>query len=226
VTVGTKYHPAMARKGGALILASAVLTLGACSGSDGDATPATTVTPATVAPTTAAPTTTSAPTTTQAPTTTIDPAETVAAEVEADLLEAYQLANQALQDPGDEQKEMAALDRRTGFARDDLEQKLADYRASNRAIRPNPLTEASMTVEVPAVLVLAGGDVAEVQTCEVDPWIVVEVGAGPDGSDAIVEPSLYSYRSTVLLRLVDGVWRIEGGTEIASWEGSTECPVS
>ena len=72
---------------GTVVAVGAVALLAACS-SSGDSAPAESITPATVATTTAAPTTTSAPPTTQAPTTTIDPAEALAAEVEADFLEA------------------------------------------------------------------------------------------------------------------------------------------
>jgi hypothetical protein len=212
----------MARKGGALILASAVLTLAACSDSDGDASLSTV--PATVAPTTAAPTTTSAPTTTQAPTTTIDPAVALAAEVEADFREADRLGREASMDPFDAEKEAAALDRRLGVIAETFASKLADWRDKNYALRENPDVPASITVEIPATLVLEGGDVAEMQICEVDSWVVVEVGAGPNGTEAIVNDEVVSYRTTIFMREGDGIWRIEGGNETARWEGAAECP--
>jgi hypothetical protein len=116
------------------------------------------------------------------------------------------------------------LDRRTGFAREALQTKLEEYRERNFAIRPSPSVEASVTVEVPAVLAAEGGGVAQIQTCEIDSWIVVEVGAGPNGLDAVVEPTLYAYRTTVFLRSVGGAWRLEGGSELGRWIGVTECP--
>ena len=212
----------MARKGGALILASAVLTLAACSGSDGDATPSTV--PVTVAPTTAAPTTTSTPTTTQAPTTTIDPAEALAAEVEADYREAIRLGDEALQDPFDAARETAALDRRLGIIRENFAERLARYRTESLAIRENETVPATIVVEQPARLVPPSDDVIEMQVCEVDSWIVVEVGAGPNGTDAVVNPDVVAYRAQVFMRNVDGVWRYEGGNDLASWEGATSCP--
>jgi hypothetical protein len=212
----------MARKGGALILASAVLTLAACSGSDGDASLSTVV--ATVAPTTAAPTTTSAPTTTQAPTTTIDPAVALAAEVEADYREAIRLGDEALQDPFDAARETAALDRRLGIIRENFAERLARYRTESLAIRENETVPATIVVEQPARLVPPSDDVIEMQVCEVDSWIVVEVGAGPNGTDAVVNPDVVAYRAQVFMRNVDGVWKYEGGNDLASWEGATSCP--
>ena len=211
----------MARRGSVLVVA--VTLLAACA-SDGEASPVSSATTPAVVATSTAPTTTNAPTTTSTPTTTIDPAVTLAAEVEADLLESFRLANEALQDPFDSDKESAALEGRIGFASEALRARLADYRSHNLAIRLSGVAVASMTVEVPASLVEEGADVAELQTCEVDPWLLVEVGAGPNGSDAIVDSTLSSYRSAVFLRNVDGVWLVEGGTELGLWEGVSECP--
>ncbi len=232
----SEYDSAMTRAGN--VLASAVGALGVASllaagCSSSDAAPAATVVEPTVVETTSPPPATDPPTadapstdpgTTITPSTTVDPAAALAAEVEADFLEADRLANEALQDPFSAAKEMQALNRRSGFARDALRQRLKEYRDQNFAIRPSPSVEASMTVESPAVLIAEGGDLAQIQTCEIDPWIVVEVGAGPNGSDAIVEPGLYAYRSTVFLRSIDGSWRIEGGSELERWSGVTECP--
>lgn len=217
-----QYDPEMARWRGVSV-AVAVLSLASCS-SGGESTPATTSVPPTVPPSTEVSVTTGSSSTTTMVTTTSDPAEALAEEVEADLLEAFRLANEALQDPFDDAKEAAALAKRTGFAFEALKQKLEDYRQRNLAIRPNPDVAARLVVEQPAVLTADGADVAELVTCEVDPWVVVEVGAGPGGSDAIVGPELYSYRSTVYMRLIDVTWHVEGGSEITSWEGVAECP--
>ena len=54
-------------------------------------------------------------------------------------------------------------------------------------------------------------DVAELQICEVDSWILVEVGAGPNGTDAIVNPDVIAYRSTVTsFGNVDGIVEVRG----------------
>jgi hypothetical protein len=127
-------------------------------------------------------------------------------------------------DPFDTAKEAAAMDRRLGVIAENFAVKLADWRERNYALRQHPDVPASITIEVPATLVLEGADVAELQICEVDSWVVVEVRAGPNGSDAVVNDEIASYRSTILLRKVEDVWRVEGGSELARWEGFTECP--
>jgi hypothetical protein len=170
------------------------------------------------------PTTTIASTTTQAPTTTIDPAETLAAEVEADFREADRLGREASMDPFDAAKEAAALERRLGVIAENFASKLAEWRNLNYALRENPDVPASITVEVPATLVLEGGDVAEMQICEVNPWLIVELGAGPNGSEAVVNAEISASRAAVFMRLVDGTWILEGANQIAVWEGATECP--
>jgi hypothetical protein len=210
-----------------LVLASAMLTLAACS-SDGAATPATTpTTPATPATTTAAPTTTtSAPPTTQAPTTTVDPAVALAAEVEADFREADRLGREASLDPFDAEEDAAALDRRLGVVAENFATRLAAWRELNFALRENADVPASIVVELPARLVLEGRDVVEMQVCEVDSWLVVEVGAGPNGSEAVVNADVSASRAPVFMRLVGGVWKFEGGNDLDSWEGATSCPAA
>ena len=119
-------------------------------------------------------------------------------------------------DPFDAEKEAAALDRRLGVIAENLAAKLAEWREMNYALRANPDVPASITVEIPATLVLEGGDVAELQICEVDSWIVVEVGAGPNGSDAIVNAEVVCVsddESSCAMSTVSG--SIEGGNEIA-----------
>jgi hypothetical protein len=81
-----------------------------------------------------------------------------------------------------------------------------------------------VTVEGQPVFLGSNNEVAQVQICEVDSWIVVEVGAGPAGADAIVSPDVVAYRSSVFMRNVEGTWLFEGGNEIGRWQGGTECP--
>ncbi len=123
-------------------------------------------------------------------------------------------------DPFDAEKEAAALERRLGVIAENFAAKLAEWRDLNYALRENPDVPASITVESPATLVLDGGDVAEMQICEVDPWMVVELGAGPNGSDAIVNDEVSAYRRRFFMRLIDGTWRFEGGIEIERVGGS------
>ena len=103
------YSSAMTRAGS--VLASAVGALGvvallAAGCSNNEASPATTIVDPTVVETTSPPTATDAvtsdPPSTVAPTTTLDPAAALAAEVEADFLEAFRLGREAIQDPFNE----------------------------------------------------------------------------------------------------------------------------
>jgi hypothetical protein len=183
----------------------------------------TVTTPTIIVTTEPDPTTTIATTITDAPTTTIDPGETLAAEVEADLLEAFQFGRDASQDPFNATKEQAALDRCLGSIADGLAASLADFRARNYAIRPNRETPASVAVESSARLLGVDGDVAEVQICEVNSWVLVEIGAGPNGTDAIVNPDVIASRAAISMRQVDGIWLFEGSNLIDEWEGATEC---
>ena len=180
--------------------------------------------PSTSAATTS--TTTTAPTTTNAPTTTIDPAEALAAEVEADFRRARELELFASMDPTDQEAVDAALDARIGPDREALADYFEELIDRGRAIRPNPQVDGSSTIESPAGLVLADSGVAELQECEIDPWILVEVAGAPDGSDAIVDDGVYAYRRIVILRMTDAGWAIEGARILGQWVGATECPES
>jgi hypothetical protein len=221
--VATKYDSAMARRGSALAAVVAVALIAACSGSD-DAAPATTLeAPTTVAPTVPDPTTTVAPTT-EAPTTTVDPAQALAAEVEADFRETIRLTNEAFQDPMNDEKVTAALDGYLGANRDFIQARFDEFRSNGWVATPNPAIEPALIIELPARLIPPSEDVVEMQVCEIDPWIVVEPGAGPDGTEAIVDSELYTYRSVFFLRDVEGRWRIEGGNETGSWTGLLTCP--
>jgi hypothetical protein len=222
--MGTKYHSAMARRGSALVVATVCL-LAACSSGDVDVAETTSVT-LTVPSSIDVPATTNAPTTSESPTTTIDPADALAAEVEADFREADRLGREASMDPFDAAKEEAALEWRLGVIAENFAAKLADWRERNYALRENPDVPASITVEVPAALVLEGADVAEMQICEVNPWLVVEVGAGPNGTDALVDPEVVSSRARIFMREVGGAWRFEGSSLIGQWAGESACPLS
>jgi hypothetical protein len=223
----SEYDSAMTRAGNVLVSAvgvAVVVALLAAGCSSDEAIPATTVVEPTVVQTSSPTPTSDPPTTTAAPTTTLDPATALAEEVEADFLEADRLGREASMDPFDADKEAAALDRRLGVIRDNLAATLADYRANGYAIRANDATPASITVEMPATLVVEGGDAAEMQICEVDSWILVEPGAGPNGSDAVVNDEVVASRAQVFMRDVDGLWKYEGGAVIAEWEGAASCP--
>ena len=196
--------------------------LAACS-SGGDASPETTATTPTVT-TEADPTTTVAPTTTEAPTTTIDTAQVLAAEVEADFLETIRLTDEAFRDPANDEKVAAALAGYTAANRDFIQERLETFRSMNWVSTPNPSVAANVIIEEPARLIPPSSDVVKMQVCEIDSSVVMEPGAGPNGTDAIVDAELYTYRSVFFLRLVDGRWLAEGSDELGSWTGVQTCP--
>jgi hypothetical protein len=220
----------MARRGSTLVVALAVTLLAACSSSSNDATPPATTTP-TPAPTSLPPTTpppptaTSTPsTTTEPPPTTPDPSNALAAQVEADFRETIRLTNEALQDPTNDEKVAFALEGYIETNRAFIEDRFEEFRSNGWVATPSPSVEADLIVEEPARLIAPSTDVVEIQVCEIDPWIVVEPGAGPDGTDAIVDAELYTYRSIFFLRNLDGRWRAEGSRSLGQWTGLTTCP--
>ncbi len=207
------------------------LGLAACSGGSDDATPSTSVVPPTQPSTPPAtsvdtPLATTTTSTTIAPATTIDPAVVLATEVEAGLREYDRLLNEALMDPFDEAKVAAALDASIGFAQEQTTSAIEQYRTDGQAIRPSQVVEASITIEQPATFREGTTEVAQLVSCEIDPWVVVEVGAGPGGTDAIVNDEIYAYRSIVFLRLIEGRWKVEGSEQLSQTVGVTSCPAA
>ena len=213
----------MARWGSALAV-GALSVLAACSSGGGSDAVETSIGVPSAPSSPDTSTTTEAPTTTAAPPTTIDPAEALAAEVEADFLEAFRLTDIAIQDPADDSKVAAALEWYRDSNRALIEQQLDDLRAAGRAARPNPQVEGLVVVESPAVLASSEENTAVLQACQVDSWIIVELGAGPNGSDAVVNPDITSYRSNFVLSKVDGHWRIRGSESLGEFPGESTCP--
>jgi len=225
-----QYDRSMSPRASLVAVALVMSLLAACS-SGGDASPETTATTPTVT-TEADPTTTVAPTTTEAPTTTTtttidsttDAARVLAAEVEADFLETIRLTDEAFRDPANDEKVAAALAGYTAANRDFIQERLETFRSMNWVSTPNPSVAANVIIEEPARLIPPSSDVVKMQVCEIDSSVVMEPGAGPNGTDAIVDAELYTYRSVFFLRLVDGRWLAEGSDELGSWTGVQTCP--
>ena len=226
----SEYDSAMTRAGNVVVGAVGVFALLAAGCSNDESVPAATAVESTSVDTSSPPPATDPPATdpvtTVAATTTLDPATALAAEVEADFLEADRLGREASMDPFDDAKEAAALDRRLGVIRENFAATLAEYRTKNQAIRANDATPALITVEVPAALVVEGGDVVEMQICEVDSWVLVEVGAGPNGRDAIVNSDVACYSDRYVLHRGTRPWRFVDG-RVALWDvaGGSRCAV-
>jgi hypothetical protein len=177
--------------------------------------------PSTSAATTS--TTTTAPTTTNAPTTTIDPAEALAAEVEADFREGWRLLRLAQQDPTDSEAAADALRYFSNSSAVAVMESLESYQRGRVRILEDPLVDPAVVIEIPATQ-LEGVDTVRIQACVADPWILVESGGAPDGSDAIVDDTIYAYRNRVVLTRVDGIWTSSDSVELAQWSGRADCP--
>jgi hypothetical protein len=218
----------MGRSGDVLRLASTAAILGAtwlaagCSTPE-DSEPVGTGTVAGTVPATSAAPTSSPPSTTDAPTTTLDPAAQLAADVEADLRETFRLTDEAIQDPTDQAKVSAALDRYLAENRQFISDRIESLRAQGHVARRSADVPPSLTIEVAATPAEGPPETVIVRTCEVDSWIVVEPGAGPNGSDAVVDSEVRSYRSNFVLQNVDGVWRVRGGESLGEWS-APQCP--
>ena len=188
----------MTRRGNVVAIAVGVAVLVSACASD-VAAPNTTVAEVEV-DTTPPPTSTEAPPTTSitpntdAPTTTLDPAATLAADVEADLLEAFRSTVKP-RFGSDERREGAAAWLALGIEsnRDFIAEQLDEYRANGWALGPNADVQAAVIVEVPPTLIVpATTSGRQVQICEVDSWIVVEPGAGPERNRRDRDPDVSS----------------------------------
>jgi hypothetical protein len=224
----------MHRRTAAIVIAACTMTVAvaaACGSDAEEASPATSgAPPVSVSPptTTAIATTTTAVVTTAPPTTspptptTLDLA-TLQAEVEADYREAVAAFRRAQQDPTNPQLVTEALSWRTGSSQQRLADLLGSMASGNERILPEPLAEPTITVEVPAVISPTDGELVELTTCDLDPWVLVEIGTGPGGSDAVIDDNIYAYRNVTRLRLQNSRWVIDEGIEIGTWVGATSC---
>jgi hypothetical protein len=201
--------------------------LAGCAGKDGGAAGGTAAAAPSPPVTSAAPTRTAAPgpSTTMAPTTTavtVDPVEqskqaVAAAVVEANAAYLYAVYNVGAPD---------ALDRLIASTTENgplRAQGLARYQElvdNGWRARPNPVIPDLLT---PERIELIDAVTAEVVVCEIDSGVVYEPGALPDGSDAIVNDTVTARRTRAVMKLVDGVWQIDSGKNIGSWEAAV-CP--
>ena len=185
-------------------------------------------------PTIEPPATTSAPvdTTDPTPATTEPPApsttERVLTAEELAVIEAARASTTAwievLRDPWDEELIQAAALTRTGPALDRLVNGLAQLRTDGIRGGVHPEIEATITMYEQTVR-LDGPDRATVEYCHVDSDLTIEVGTAPDGGDVILEDIVIAKHQQAVMVKIDGRWLDETGTELARFEGATECDV-
>ena len=201
--------------------------------------PSTTTTPT---PTTTTPTPTTQPAATAQPAplpSTIPPSDTIftpeeIAEFEAldrvraeavarDWKEGNRALREAQMNPHDAGATERALEYATGqwveFTRNFLEH----YRSVNQRILPTTPVDPTLTVESGPTAVGLAGDEVTILVCEVNPWILVETGTGPAGTDTVINDEINSYRREIRLQLVDGIWKVNQEDTLEVFPGATRC---
>lgn len=148
----------------------------------------------------------------------------IAADVEAAYLESLSLIDKAFNAPDDGPTVAAAIATLTGPMRAQIEAHLRERAQLNYRTMVNPAYPASAHVEVNARRNGDGADEFVLTACIVDTWILVETGAGPHGSDAVVDDAFVSYRSVARLIPKGDSWVISQATEVDRWQGATQCP--
>ena len=168
------------------IVATACVVLAACGGSDSDSA-ATTTSPSTTTATvtTATTTTNAAPVeTTEAPSTTIDETEQLAAAEQA-YLDAFDAYIAAARDPSNPDLRAEIERLYTGPNLEFTIDQLDGFVEQNWVARPGE--EPSRTIILlPPQFLPDRTDFVELVACEINTEVFVELGAAPDGSDALV----------------------------------------
>ncbi len=210
------------------------LTLAAtgCSGSS-DATETTvaptiasTAPPATEPPdTTAAPTiasTTAAPTT-AAPTTTVDDEAATLAAVEQAYFDAHAAYLAAARDPSNPELRAAIEGLFVGANLDLAISQLDGFLDSNYAARADEANPSRTEILAGPALVPGRSDLTELVVCEIDTERYFEIGAAPDGGDALVTDEIVVTRLLVRYELVGTSWKSSSGEVLAKLNTAEEC---
>ncbi len=213
------------------LIALVVMVLAGCSGvSDGPPLP--TVDPvATDPPTTTSesgevPVTevvvTSSPTT-LAPTTTVDAEAAAIASVEQAALDAYAAYHAAILDPSNPELRAEVERTHAEGALEGVIEILDNLIAAGQVFRPHP--ELRPRTEVVGAVRFIDGDpnFADLIVCNFNPESVVEVGAAPDGSDALVRDDVFTVKNVLAFKLIDGRWFFTGGDSITEAVGDVGC---
>ena len=217
------YDAAMNR--GVVIVVASCLLLAACGGSDSDSETATTSTTAGSSPTTVADTTS---TTTESPVgttgvtnTTLD-ADAQLAAAEQAYLDAFDAYIAAARDPAnpDLRANIEAL--YTGPNLEFTISQLDSFVEQNWVARPGEEPSRTMILESPQFLP-DRVDLVELVACEIDAEVFVELGAAPDGSDALVSDRIVVRRGLTRLELVDDQWKSRSGEVLAEIADPEDC---
>lgn len=226
-----------------LLLVTALVTAGCSGGDDGAEPTAAPTVPSTTPPTTVAPTTTAPPPTTPAPTTAPpttlpppttpptapptspppDPLTDLAAALQRDATAAENVLFQVLNDPSRADSEELL---RRYFAADALESvlaTLATFREDDLNVVENPAVPVTLLITgLPTLIEGSDPPRVSVETCRLDSAILMAPLVGSEVR-APINDRIYRTDAQSTFVLIDGVWRIEGGTTISESEGDTTC---
>lgn len=213
--------------------AAVAVTATTCSSGDDTAsdtsTSAATTTTTTEAPTTTPPPTTTAETTTTTtePPTTEQPTTTTTEPVDEvqEVIDSFELAWRAFDDakldPTDDAKFEVARARFTGAALQALDERIGSFRREGLRGQTNPDVPARADVYRDTVVV--DGDTATLLVCDVNSNLLVETGAAPDGSDAVVNDDIVARLvETSMIRSGEG-WLLARGVTVAEYVGQDRC---
>lgn len=217
------YDAAMRQRAIAIVVVVAsCLLLAACnsSGSDSDAsTTTTTIAP----PPTAVATTTEPPaSSTEAPTTTINTEAQLAAAEQA-YLDAFDAYIAAARDPSNPELRAEIERLYTGPNLESTVSRLDRFVERGITSREQPGSPSFAVVQEGPSFSESGDELIELIACEVDAERLVEIGAAPDGGDALVSDEVVVERILVRSRLIDGVWKSESGELLDDLSSPDEC---
>jgi len=211
-----------------VVVVASCLLLAACnsSGSDSDASTTTTTIappPTAVATTTEPPASSTEPPapSTEAPTTTIDTEAQFAAAEQA-YLDAFYAYIAATRDPANPDLR-AEIDRLyTGPSLESAISQLDGFVRQNWVARPAEEPSVA-TVLVSPQFLPDRTDIVELVACAINTERIVEVGAAPDGSDALVDDEVTVVRGLIRLELIDGQWKAQSGETLATLAAPEDC---
>lgn len=166
--------------------------------------------------------------TTIASTTTVDPVVATKSAVTAGHRAAWEAYINAVMNP-DDPAAVAQLEatRVPGPAMDLSRGNVEKLLANGWRARPNPDVAESSVIE--GDITLLGGPPAtqaEFTVCVVSAGIVYEVQPDPAAPEIIVNDEISAWRNRATMVLVDGVWKLQGGTRLGTWSGATTCPAA
>ncbi len=95
--------------------------------------------------------------------------------------------------------------------------------ALGQVARPHP--ELQPRVEVVGAVRFIDDELtfADLIVCEFNPEAEVEVGAAPDGSDALVRDDVFTVKNVQEFKLIEGRWVLTAGDAISAVVGDVGC---